>query len=106
MSRCKVRVSREPEGKISLQFEVLQPRGDFFDELHKSVPDLVSHGALQLTQILLQKPEQNGIGSVYNRELLRIGKARLIHYSVVLEIGFLCFSGMVDNRRYMLSQSM
>jgi len=106
MDQQRAQASREPEGVISLQFQVLQSSHNLFDELDKPVPDLVSHWALQLAEVFLQKPEQNCIGPAYYRERLWAGKVRLIHYSVVLDIGFLCLSGIVDNRRYMLSQSM
>ena len=102
----RAQASREPQSKISLQFQVLQSCRDLFDELHKPVPDLVGHWALQLAEVLLQELEQECVGPVYDRERLRVGKVRVITYSVVLDIGFLYLSGIVDNRRYMLSQSM
>jgi len=75
MNWHRAQLKSKPESIISLQFQVLQSGHDFFDKLHKPVPDLVSYGALQLAEIPLQKPEQNRIGPAYNRERLRAGKA-------------------------------
>ena len=106
MGQHRAQVSREPQSEISLQFQVLQSCRDLFDELHKPVPDLVSHWTLQLAEVLLQEPKQDCVGPAYDHERLWVGKVRVILYSVMLDIGFLCLSGIVDNRRYMLSQSM
>ena len=96
----------EPEDEIPLQFQVLKSRHNLFNELHEPIPDLVGDWTLQLAEVLLQKPEQDCVGPAYNRERPGIEKLRPIPYSVMLDIGFLYLSGMVDNRRYMLSQSM
>lgn len=74
MDQHRERVNHGPEGEISWQFQVLQSHHNFLNELHKPVPDLVSHGALQLTKVLLQKPEQNRIRPAYDSECLKVRK--------------------------------